>query len=114
MKKFKWNDTLALEFARVSQGGAYGPYKGCTSIGSKLKRFKELKTMKEVNTNVWIIVDEEDLKVVKAKCGSEALTFRTPEEANAYACQRLNMWSVFHIHFNHRWLQHKPNFPKSD
>jgi len=42
-----WTDERALEFARVASGGAYGEFKGCNSLESKLERYKELKNSED-------------------------------------------------------------------
>lgn len=40
---FEWTDELVKEFARVSQAGSYGDYRGCNKLEQKIERFKEIK-----------------------------------------------------------------------
>lgn len=44
MKRFRWTDKLALEFARVTTKGAYGVYLKSKNIKDKLRVFKVLNT----------------------------------------------------------------------
>lgn len=46
MKK-KYTQEDMLEFATVTTQGAYGDYRGCKSLESKLQRFNELKKIKK-------------------------------------------------------------------
>jgi hypothetical protein len=41
-KEFPWTDELAKEFATVATKGAYGSYRGCKTIESKLEKFKQI------------------------------------------------------------------------
>jgi len=38
----EWNDKDMIAFARIASEGAYGKYKGCKSLESKLFRYKQL------------------------------------------------------------------------
>jgi len=42
-KPLEWTDKDMLTFARIASEGAYGEYKGCKSLESKLLRYKQLK-----------------------------------------------------------------------
>jgi len=64
--------------------------------------------MKERITKVFIIIDEEPLEVVKNKEG-ETLKFKTAEEANDYASERFELWSVQCVYLSHRFIHHEPN-----
>jgi hypothetical protein len=41
----KWTNKDMLEFARVASEGAYGNYRGCKTLISKLNKYKELNEM---------------------------------------------------------------------
>ena len=41
-----WSNRDMLQFARVATEGAYGDYRGCKSLESKLIKYKELKSLK--------------------------------------------------------------------
>ena len=56
-------------------------------------------------TNLWIVINEETLNTMKGKGGKTA-KFKTEEEANIAAGEKLNMWVAVKIHFNHKFLQH--------
>jgi hypothetical protein len=62
--------------------------------------------MKLLNTNLFVVLDEETLTAMKDNEGHTA-KFDTYEDANEIASQSLNMWSVVHVNFNDTWLQHK-------
>ena len=38
----KWTDKDMLEFARVASQGAYGKYRGCRTLKSKLKKYETI------------------------------------------------------------------------
>ena len=42
-KPLEWTDKDMLTFARIASEGAYGRYRGCKSLESKLLRYKQLK-----------------------------------------------------------------------
>lgn len=42
-KPLIWNDKDMLAFAKIAGEGAYGKYRGCKSLESKLIRYKKLK-----------------------------------------------------------------------
>lgn len=56
-------------------------------------------------TNLWIVINEETLNTMKGKGGKTA-KFKTEEEANMAAGEKLNMWVTVKIHFIHKFLQH--------
>tara|TARA_R110000787_G_scaffold70091_1_gene155813 strand:- start:12902 stop:13099 length:198 start_codon:yes stop_codon:yes gene_type:complete len=58
------------------------------------------------NTDIWIVLDETTLNTMKGKHGKTA-KFKTKEEANNKAAQKLDMWVCVHVNFNHRFLNHK-------
>ena len=60
------------------------------------------------NTNIFVILDEETLEVLKNKHGI-ARKFRSGKKANEFAAERLEMWAILHLHFNHKFIQHKSN-----
>jgi len=41
----EWTDEDMLLFARIASEGAYGDYRGCKTLISKLNRYKQLSTM---------------------------------------------------------------------
>ena len=41
-KPLVWNDKDMLAFARIASEGAYGEYRGCKLLESKLIRYKKL------------------------------------------------------------------------
>lgn len=60
------------------------------------------------NTNLYIIINEYDLTALSDNEGN-TLKFKTEEEANEYASHRLEMWQIFHAHFNHKFIHHTIN-----
>jgi hypothetical protein len=70
-----------------------------------MKYYKELK-YKE--TNVFLILDETTLEIVKGD-DNQALKFSTQDEANEFASGRLDVWDVINSCFIHRRVQHIPN-----
>ena len=56
-------------------------------------------------TNLFIIIDEEKLEVFKSDTG-QPLKFKTKDDANMFAAERLEMWQVFNVHFTHKFLRH--------
>ena len=47
MTNFNWNDAVVIEFAKATTKGAYGNYKGCKTVESKLERFKLIDRAKD-------------------------------------------------------------------
>lgn len=64
--------------------------------------------MEKRTTNIWIIIDEEKLEILKDRNGNPK-KFRTCEKANQWASDKLNMWAVFNVHFVHHFIHHKAN-----
>ncbi len=62
--------------------------------------------MGNLKTNLFIVLNEETLNTMKGKGGKTA-KFKSHEAANFAAAQKLNMWSVIPVSFNHEWLQHE-------
>ena len=56
-------------------------------------------------TELFIVIDEATLLTAKGKQNKTA-KFRTEKEADEWASQRLEMWSVFKVHFNHKFIEH--------
>jgi len=62
--------------------------------------------MKE--TKLWIVLDEESLDTLKGK-GNKTAKFHTPEEADMFAAERLEVWRVVKVHFRHPFINHEVN-----
>tara|TARA_R100000329_G_scaffold822_1_gene1552 strand:+ start:2354 stop:2539 length:186 start_codon:yes stop_codon:yes gene_type:complete len=56
-------------------------------------------------TKLFIVIDEETLLTAKGK-GNKTAKFETEEQANEWASQRLEVWRVFKVHFQHEHIQH--------
>jgi len=63
----------------------------------------------EKTTNLWVVLNEETLKIARETplLGGRPAKFHSEKQANNWASERLNMWIAVKVHFNHRWLQHK-------
>lgn len=59
-------------------------------------------------TLLWVILNEETLSTVTDKTG-KVLTFPSYEQANRYACRRLELWSPIKVHTNHPFIHHEVN-----
>ena len=57
-------------------------------------------------TELFIVIDEATLKTRLDEETNEVAKFRTEKEADEWASQRLEMWSVFKVHFNHKFIEH--------
>jgi len=57
-------------------------------------------------TKLFIVIDEYKLETSKHEDGTIA-KFETENQANDWACGRLEVWQVFKVHFQHEWIQHK-------
>ena len=67
-------------------------------------------SIQDLHTDVFIILDESNLDTVKTKSGM-TLTFSTWAQANKTASVKmLEVWSVQQVKFNHKFIQHEPNF----
>tara|TARA_Y100001963_G_C6559648_1_gene343709 strand:+ start:23 stop:208 length:186 start_codon:yes stop_codon:yes gene_type:complete len=56
-------------------------------------------------TKLFIVIDEENLKVATGKY-AKPLKFETEEQANDWASNNCEVWRVFKVHFKHEWIQH--------
>lgn len=56
-------------------------------------------------TDIWIVIDEENLEVMKNEDGTVA-KFTDKVFANAEASTKLNIWTCFNVKFEHKWLKH--------
>ena len=56
-------------------------------------------------TELFIVIDEATLLTAKGKQNKTA-KFQTEKEADTWASERLEMWSIAKIHFNHEFLHH--------
>ena len=81
-----------------------------------LRRFLRIKNRDSVKpkedlleTELYIVINEETLNTLKGKEGKTA-KFTTREQADSFASERLEMWSVSKIHFKHKWINHTPNY----
>lgn len=62
--------------------------------------------MKELNhTHLFVVLNEETLNTMKGKGGKTA-KFKTFEEADWAAAERLNMWTVVEVNFHHKFIHH--------
>lgn len=60
--------------------------------------------MKE--TKLYIVLDEETLNTMKGK-GNKTAKFKTFEEANNMASEKLEIWTVVEVWFEHSWIFHR-------
>ena len=81
-----------------------------------LRRFLRIKNRETVEikedlleTELYIVINEETLNTLKGKEGKTA-KFTTREQADSFASERLEIWSVSKIHFKHKWINHTPNY----
>ena len=56
-------------------------------------------------TKLFIVINEETLLTAKGK-GNKTAKFETEEQANEWASQRLEVWRVFKVHFQHEHIHH--------
>lgn len=56
-------------------------------------------------TKLFVVLNEETLNTMKGKGGKTA-KFKCEKEANMVASEKLFMWSVVKVHFDHAWLNH--------
>ena len=52
----KWTDKRVKEFVKVATSGSYGDYFDCSSLDSKIRRFKQIKRRKDIyygNGCIW-------------------------------------------------------------
>ena len=67
--------------------------------------YHQTKTNKMKTTKLFVVLNEETLNTMKGKGGKTA-KFETEQEADNAAAEKLNMWCVVKVHFNHEWLSH--------
>ena len=62
-----------------------------------------------LTTHLYIVIDEEHLETLK---GSDGITaqFTDRQEADSFASERLEIWSIKEIFFKNKWIQHTPNY----
>jgi hypothetical protein len=61
--------------------------------------------MKELITHLFIVIDEDRLDTMKDE-HDNTIKFKTHDEAEEFASNKLGIWTVVEIHFSHPWLQH--------
>ena len=82
-----------------------------------LRRFLRIKNRETVEreesqlltTHLYIVINEENLNTLKGKDGVTA-KFTTRTEADSFASQSLELWSIKEIFFKHKWINHTPNY----
>jgi len=57
-------------------------------------------------TKLFIVIDEATLQTRINEETNQVAKFKTEKEADEWASQRLEMWSVFKVHFNHKFIEH--------
>tara|TARA_Y100000385_G_scaffold32591_1_gene30606 strand:+ start:74 stop:442 length:369 start_codon:yes stop_codon:yes gene_type:complete len=62
-----------------------------------------------LTTHLYIVINEENLNTLKGKDGVTA-KFTTRTEADSFASQSLELWSIKEIFFKHKWINHTPNY----
>lgn len=62
-----------------------------------------------LTTHLYIVINEETLDTLKGKDGVTA-KFTTRKEADSFASQSLELWSIKEIFFKHKWINHTPNY----
>jgi len=73
--------------------------------------------IKEVETNVFMILDEDKMEIVNQTIGLNngfakhemPMLFATKKEANEFAAGKLEIWDIVNSKFNHKFIQHKQN-----
>ena len=58
-------------------------------------------------TELFIVIDEATLQTRINEDTNEVAKFKTEKEADQWASERLEIWSVAKIHFNHKFINHK-------
>ena len=59
-------------------------------------------------TNLFIVLDEKSLNTLKGK-GNKTAKFKTEAEADMFASEKLEVWTVVKVHFRHRFINHELN-----
>ena len=57
-------------------------------------------------TNLFIIINDETLNTVKG-AGGKTAKFKTEADADKAVSGKLESWSVFNMHFIHKFINHK-------
>ena len=57
-------------------------------------------------TELFIVIDEATLKTRIDEETNQVAKFRTEKEADEWAAERLEVWSVVKIHFTHKFIEH--------
>lgn len=78
-------------------------------ISLKNRLTVERKESQLLTTQLYIVINEETLDTLKGKDGKTA-KFTTGKDADSFASERLEIWSVSKIHFKHKWINHTPNY----
>ena len=58
-------------------------------------------------TIIFVILDEEKLEIAQHE--GEAARFKTAQEADFWAADRLNLWTIIKVHFTAHGIHHEPN-----
>ena len=58
-------------------------------------------------TDLWVILDEEKLRIVKKN--GEAMKFHSQGDADAFASGTLHLWIAVPINFLDKWVKHEPS-----
>lgn len=61
-----------------------------------------------LRTNVWVILDEELVQIVRNEEG-QPRKFKSKKDADVWASHNLGLWVCINMNFIHTWLQHEPN-----
>jgi len=62
--------------------------------------------MKKLETKLYIVLDEHTLNTMKGK-GNKTAKFKTFEEADLKAAEKLEIWTVIEVWFEHNWIHHR-------
>jgi hypothetical protein len=72
--------------------------------------------MEDKTTHGFIILDEDKMKIIHQLKSTNGIEFKTEpriwsreEDANTFASERLEMWSIIEINFKHRFIHHEVN-----
>ena len=58
-------------------------------------------------TDLWVILDEEKLRIIKKN--GEAMKFHSQADADAFASGTLHLWIAVRINFLDKWWKHEPS-----
>jgi len=62
--------------------------------------------MKKLETKLYIVLDEHTLNTMKGQ-GNKTAKFKTFEEADLKASEKLEIWTVIEVWFEHNWIHHR-------